>query len=154
MSSDEKKTAPARRAALADIHRMRSVIGLDREAWEDFLRPWGVTSSKDLAASDLADVRRRLHQITDSDTRRQADYQREKWAKRVYGVIGEWLAHAGYRHDSEAIRTVACRAARVDNFNAIPLSKLRQIYGSWTAKVRTARNVDSLMDAIDPALLN
>lgn len=154
MSSDERKTPAARRAALADIHRMKSIIGLDREAWEDFLRPWGVRSSKDLSDSDLADIRRRLHEITDKEAASQADYQRAKWSRRVYGVIAEWLARAGYRHDSEAIRTVACRAARVSDFNAIPLSKLRQIYMSWTAKTRTARDVESLLTAIDPARLN
>lgn len=154
MSSDERKTPAARRSALADIHRMRRIIGIEQDAWEDFLRPWGVSSSKDLSDSDLADIRRRLHEITDKDTRRQADYQREKWSRRVYGVIAEWLARSGYRHDSEAIRTVVCRAARADNFNTIPLSKLRQIYMSWTVKNRTARDVESLLTAIDPALLN
>lgn len=154
MSREETKTPAARRAALADIHRMRSIIGLDRDGWEDFLRPWGVSSCKDLSDSDLADIRRRLHGITDPVERERAAKEREKWARRVYGVIAEWLEHSGYRHDSEAIRTVACRAARATDFNAIPLSKLRQIYGSWTAKMRTARDVESLLAAIDPGLLN
>ncbi|MGN0029952.1 MAG: hypothetical protein ACI35Q_09535 [Marinilabiliaceae bacterium] len=154
MSSDERKTPAARRSALADIHRMKSIIGLDREAWEDFLHPWGVRSSKDLSDADLADLRRRLHEITDKEAARQADYQRAKWSRKVYGVVAEWLAHAGYRHDSEAIRTVVCRAARAKDFNTIPIGKLRQIYMSWTSKMRTARDVESLLTAIDPALLN
>lgn len=61
-----------RRAALADIHRMRKIAGIDdHDDWLNFLSSWGAISCKDLDYNTLQQIRWRLHQITDPEDAKQ-----------------------------------------------------------------------------------
>lgn len=149
-------TTPQRRAALADIHRMKHVIGLDRDGWLNFLQAWHVQSSADLSDADLADLRRRLHLITDprrSDTGRAGSIDKADdivlWRRRVYGAIGAFLQAQGYRSDSEAIRTTATRAAARDSFNAISLTELKQLYHAFRRKAEVASTAAATRQALE-----
>ncbi|MEE1346785.1 MAG: phage protein GemA/Gp16 family protein [Bacteroidales bacterium] len=156
-----ERTSPWRRAALADIHRMKSVLCMSDEDWRAFLAQWRVESSKDLTDDQLKELRHRLHDITDprqtATGRAEADSKATdiiRWRKRVYGVIGAWLREGHYKSDAAAIRTVACRATRRDDFNQISLSELKQLYHSWCKKRETAANAETLKRVFDSVSLN
>lgn len=156
------RTTPERRAALADIHRMRNIIGMDREEWVEFLRSaFHAESAKDLSDFDLGELRSRLHDITDprqtATGRNEAERKAAeltKWRKKVYGVIADYLRHNGYNVSSEAIRTIACRATRRGRFGEIALSELRQLYWSWRRKDQVSKDTLDLLRVLDPANLN
>ena len=161
MNQNEQKMSAWRRASLADIHRMRNIIGLDKDAWIDFLSPWHVESSRDLSDADLEELRHRLHDITDPRTTRAGRSEAASkiddiahWRRLVYKVIGSWLRATGYRSDAAAIRTIACRATRRDDFREINLSELRQLYYSWKRKRHVAEQTESLKALLETTSMN
>lgn len=131
MKRVETKDNPERRLALADIHRIKNTRGISDENWRLMLTSYGVESSADLPLGQLRLFRRRLHEMFADEV--HCD-ERAKWLKRVYGVVGKWLRDNGWKDDSEAIRTVICRAARKKALRSIELSHLKQIYYAWKAK--------------------
>lgn len=159
VSTAERVQTPGRRAALADIHRMKNIVGLDGEEWVEMLRAgWGVSSSKDLPDAELDELRRRLRDITDprlsaSGRAGAADKMGDVvlWRRRVWAVATEWLKRGGWRSDAEAVRTLVCRATRRPDFNQVSLSELRQFYHSWSRKARVAADSDRLRALLESA---
>lgn len=155
----ERVQTPERRAALADIHRMKNIVGLDGDEWAEMLRAgWGVSSSKDLPDAELGELRRRLHDITDarrsaSGRAGAADKMGDivRWRRRVWAVAAEWLERCGWRSDPEAVRTLVCRATRRPEFNEVSLSELRQFYHSWSRKARVAADSARLRAMLESA---
>jgi hypothetical protein len=82
------------------------------------------------------------------------------WRKRVIAVIGAWLAGRNQplpqplpsrEGDGLAvIKGIACRAAGVEDFNRIPLSKLRAIYAEWGNKNKVSVETRALMKEFSP----
>lgn len=98
----------------------------------DILESFGVESSKDLTEEEL-------QQVIDNITG-----EADKWRKRVLAAIFGWTKDIGYYYDIKQIKSVACRATGYNNFNDIPVSRLRDAYYEFVRKSRTtvgARNV-------------
>ena len=156
-----EKEESYRRAAIRDIHCRISALGMDDEEYREMLEAaYGARSSKELTTAELRDLRARLRQAMgdeipakDEKALRQQE-ELTKWRRRVYAVIAEWLRTMGYGASTEAIRTIACRAARREAFCDITLSQLKQIYHSWTAKRQTAAAAEETKALLSIASMN
>lgn len=140
-----------RRAAIADIHRMKALLGLTDDAYRQMLSGWGVGSSALMTDAQLAELRTRLHDLTDPRTSRTGrvsgkhDSEMILWRRRVYAVVGQWLHAMGYPPTAQAIRTTVCRATHADSFNSVSLSQLKQVYHSWCRKRDMAVEADAIL---------
>jgi hypothetical protein len=54
--------------------------------------------------------------------------------KRLIAVIFSHLEKNGYKPNMEYVKKVACKAAKADNFNNIPLSTLKSLYRRFGEK--------------------
>lgn len=70
------------------------------------------------------------------------------WRKRVMAAIGGWLTNMKTEHSATLIKSIACRAAGVDDFNKIPLSKLRAVYYEFVNRQNVAANSSILKDLL------
>lgn len=108
------------------------------------LSDYGVESSKDLTNAELTDVCDRLNGILNP-----GDAKRDRMRKRVIAAIGSWLRLIGKEGEGmDYIKGVACRAARVENFNHIPLERLTTIYNMFLKRQKDARAVNEVAGRI------
>lgn len=138
-----------RRAALADIHRMRKIAGIDdHDDWQSFLSSWGAISCKDLDYNTLQQIRWRLHQITDPKDAKQwkpiyvnnGAKELDMWRAKVHNIIRSWFRRTNYQGDAAAAEAIACRVAHVEDFYDIPLNSLKRIYFIFANKVKGLEN--------------
>lgn len=81
--------------------------------------------------------------------RKQIDKERDLWAKRVIASICSWIDLNRYQVENKVdyAKRIACRSARCERFNKIPLSKLRAIYAMY-------RKMNGVLRNPEPALSN
>lgn len=53
------------------------------------------------------------------------------WRKRCMASIGGYLRLAGKASNAQIIQAIACRATGVEDFNKIPISRLRNLYNAF-----------------------
>ncbi|MDR1653559.1 MAG: hypothetical protein LBS01_07945 [Prevotellaceae bacterium] len=115
--------------------------GIDAEQREFLLvSNYGVTSSKDLNYSHLLELVQLLERNGATPERSEMDV----WRKRLMGAIGGWLRSIGRAADGNAIKAIACRAAKVKNFNKIPLEQLRGLYNAFNNYKKDMKSVNEL----------
>ena len=108
------------------------------------LSAYGVESSKDLTNEEQTQLCDRLNEMVNPE-----DGKRDRMRKRVIASIGGWLKLIG--KDNEGIgyiKSVACRAAQVENFNQISLERLTTIYNMFLKKQKDAKVVNEVAGAI------
>lgn len=71
----------------------------------------------------------------------QKKNEADKWRKRVMAAVGGWLALSGKDSSAALIKGIACQAARCGDFNAIPVSQLRNLYNSFLRQQDELKNV-------------
>ena len=118
---------------LRKFHATCAKAGMNGDAKMALLSGFKVESSADLSEEQLKYVIRILE--------KQANPQGDQERKRVIASVGGWLRKCSIEHDMNTIKAIACRAAGVQNFNKIPLSKLRAIYYEFRNKQKV--NVDA-----------
>lgn len=128
---------------LRKFHSLCSRLGLDAETKLAMIGGYGVESSKDMSNAELTELCRRLEESLDPE-----GAKREQLKRRVMGAIGGWLRLIGKEADLNYIKSVACRAAGVENFNRIPTEKLRNIYSLFLKKQREAKAVNEVCGEI------
>ena len=106
---------------------------------ETILDSFGVTSSRDLNAHELLEA---CAAIEGELSPRTADY--DKWRKRLIAAVGGWMKAMNKEGNIDVIKAIACRAARVDNFNRIPIERLRSLYYAFNEKRKDLRFVDGI----------
>lgn len=57
-----------------------------------------------------------------------------KWRKRVFGSIGGYLQLMGRQSNTDIIKGIACRSTGYDEFNTIPVERLRNLYNTFVNK--------------------
>jgi hypothetical protein len=72
--------------------------------------------------------------------------------KRVIAAIGAWLRERGKTENIGIIKAIACRAAKANDFNAIPAGKLRALYEEWRNKRKVSVETDAVVGAIENEL--
>jgi hypothetical protein len=69
-------------------------------------------------------------------------------------VIGAYLRRLNYAENADSIKAVACRAAGYENFNSIPVSRLREIYYEFLRRNKTSVYVKAVITKIEHELSN
>lgn len=129
---------------LKKFHTLCTRLNLDADMKLALLSGYGVESSKDLSNAELTELCDHLNDILNPE-----DAKRDKMRKRVIAAIGGWLRLIGKGDEGvDYIKGVACRAAKVDNFNKIPLERLTNIYNMFLRKQKDAKSVNEVTGAI------
>lgn len=126
-------------------HTLCTVLGLDDEAKSAILTSWGVESSRDLTQHQLIDICAKLSAQVDE---KQGTARLDKLRKQVIAAIGGWLRETGQSEGLSKIKGIAMRASGYDDFNKIPRERLRNLIATFNNKVKDARAVDALTDAL------
>ncbi len=109
------------------------------------LSGYGVESSVDLSNGELTELCDRLNALLNPE-----DAKRDRMRKRVIAAIGGWLRLIGKGDESVAyIKSVACRAAKTENFNRISLEKLTTIYSMFLKRQKDAKSVNAVAGRIE-----
>lgn len=131
---------PDRKKLTAKLHVLKAQLGLDENSYSAFLDSFGVASSKDLTTDQLVRAVMVLEKQTKPDTSKKeptaTDPEADVWRKRVMAAVGAWLRNCAIESTAEKIKTIACRAAGVEQggFNKIPVARLRNIYYEFKKK--------------------
>lgn len=105
---------------LKKFHTLCARLNMDAEMKLALLSGYGVESSKDLSNVDLMKICDELNDILSPQ-----DAKRDRMRKRVIAAIGGWLRLIGKGNEGvDYIKGVACRAAKIGNFNQISLDRL------------------------------
>lgn len=109
------------------------------------LAGYGVESSVDLNNDELIQICDRLNSLLNPE-----DAKRDKMRKRVIAAIEGWLRLIGKGEQSASyIKSIACRAAKVDNFNHITLERLTTIYNMFLKRQKDAKAVNAVAGKIE-----
>jgi hypothetical protein len=100
------------------------------------LESFGVQSSRELTEEEL--------QLAVDGLTGEAD----KWRKRLIAAIFGWCRAINYQADIDKVKAIACRASGYDNFNKIPVSRLRDLYYGWVKKSRTRVGVAEFKEQV------
>ena len=133
------------RGLLKKFHTLCTVLGLDDEAKRAMLASWGVESSRDLSQHQLIDICAKLSEQVDHT---QGTARLDKLRKQLIASIGRWLRETGQAEGISKIKGIAMRASGYDDFNKIPRERLRNLIATFNNKVKDARAVDALTDAL------
>lgn len=160
MAKENRIMDEIHRGLVKKYHTLCTILGLDEEAKRAILASWGVESSRDLNQHQLIDICGKLSEQADQ---KQGTARLDKLRKQVIAAIGGWLRETGQQSNISIIKGIAMRASGYNDFNKIPRERLQNLIATFNNKVKDARAVDSLTDAmlrqrntagngIDPAL--
>ena len=122
-----------RKKLLKRFHTLLHVAGIDTDGKAVILQQYGVESSTQLSVYELMEI------INNIETRTNVNYQlQDKWRKRVIAVVSNYLKAMGSRktRDIDYIKTIATRAAKVDEFNKIPAERLKSLYNAFNQRIK------------------
>ncbi len=137
-------TAQQQKWLLKKFHTLCARLNMDADMKLALISGYGVESSKDLTNAELLELCDRLNEILNPE-----DAKTDKMRKRVIAAIGGWLRMIGKGDEGiNYIKGVACQAAKVDNFNKIPLERLTTIYNMFLRKQKDAKSVNEVAGQI------
>ena len=146
MAKKENRTMDEiHRGLVKKFHTLCTVLGLDDEAKHAILASWGVESSRDLTQHQLIDICAKLSEQVDE---KQGTARLDKLRKQVIAAIGGWLRETKQQSNISIIKGIAMRASGYNDFNKIPRERLRNLIATFNNKVKDARAVDALTDAL------
>lgn len=115
---------------LRKFHTLCSACGMTQEEKTAVVASFGVDSSADIDTHDLIDVCNRLAGRLDSGKATSKDRLR----KQVMAAIGGYLKKIGHDSNADIIKGIACRSTGYDDFNRIPVERLRNCYYAFVNK--------------------
>lgn len=133
------------RNILKKFHTLCSVLGLTDAEKRAIVESYGVESSRDMDTHDLIDV---CGKLSAQASERTGSGDMDKLRKRAMAAIGGYLKAVGRESNATVIKGIACRATGHDDFNKIPRERLRNLVAAFNNKVRDARAVNRITDAI------
>ena len=112
------------------IKKFKTLLGngkIDRNAELAMLSAYGVESCKDMTIYELIELCQKVELMVDPELAKM-----DKLRKNVLGSIKGWLELTGRKGMSlDYIKSIACRSAKVENFNRIKEKGLRKIIGEF-----------------------
>lgn len=135
--------AAQHRWLLRKFHTLCTRNGVSADQKLALIGSFGVESSKDMTSAQLLEACDLLEKLANPEAEKRA-----RLRKRVMASIGAWLRAIGKEDDADYIKSVACRAAGVENFNRIPAARLANLYNLFNKKRRDAQAVDRVCGAI------
>lgn len=146
MSKKENKTMDEiHRGLLKKFHTLCTVLGIGEEAKRAIVNSYGVESSRDIDTHDLVDI---CAKLSDQVNEKQGTAKLDKLRKQVIAAIGSWLRSTNQEQGISKIKGIACRATGYADFNKIPRERLRNLIATFNNKVKDARTIDALTDAL------
>lgn len=146
MSKKENKTMDEiHRGLLKKFHTLCTVLGIDQEAKRAIVRSYGVESSRDIDTHDLVNI---CAKLSDQANEKQGTMKLDKLRKQVIAAIGSWLRYTKQEQGISKIKGIACRATGYTDFNKIPRERLRNLIATFNNKVKDARAIDAVTDAL------
>lgn len=137
-------TAQQQKWLLKKFHTLCARLNMDADMKLALISGYGVESSKDLTNAELLELCDHLNEILNPE-----DAKTDKMRKRVIAAIGGWLRMIGKGDEGiNYIKGVACQAAKVNNFNKIPLERLTTIYNMFLRKQKDAKSVNEVAGQI------
>lgn len=130
---------------LKKYHSLCYKLGMTADDKLALLSGYGVESSVDLTNEELTNICDHLNSILNPE-----DAKRDRMRKRVIAAIGGWLRLIGKGNEGvEYIKGVACRAAKVENFNNITLERLTTIYNMFLKRQKDAKSINAVAGQIE-----
>lgn len=128
-----------KKALLRKFHALLGRAGIDAAEKEAMLASYGVTTSRDLNVYELTELCGKLDVLANPKA-----HVADKWRKRVIAAIDAYLLELKQESNIALIKSVACRAAKYDDFNSIPVERLRSIYNAFVQRTKDMKTVDKL----------
>lgn len=142
----ENKTMDSiHRNILKKYHTLCGVLGLGEMEKRAIVESYGVESSRDMDTHDLIDVCAKLSEQVES---KKGTNEMDKLRKRAMAAIGGYLRAAGTESNASVIKGIACRATGHTDFNKIPRERLRNLVATFNNKVKDAKSVDTITNAL------
>lgn len=132
-------TDKLRSVLIRRYHTLCSRLGLNADEKHDMLASYEVESSLELSTRQLEDVCSKLDAMLHPELG-----QLDKWRKRLMASIGGWLKLVGQDANAQRIKAIACRASQHENFNDIPVDRLRNLYYSFVNKQKDFNQVQRI----------
>lgn len=130
---------------LKKYHSLCYKLGMTADDKLALLSGYGVESSVDLTNEELTEICDHLNSILNPE-----DAKRDRMRKRVIAAIGGWLRLIGKGNEGvEYIKGVACRAAKVENFNHITLERLTTIYNMFLKRQKDAKSINAVAGEVE-----
>ena len=127
-------------ALLRKFHTLLGRAGVNADEKEAMLFAYGVESSKELTVYELTEICGKLD-LRANPAANTAD----QWRKRLIAAVNGYLRAMGKPGGNIAeIKAVACRAAQTDNFNRIPLERLKSLYNAFKNREKDLIKIDEL----------
>lgn len=120
-------------------HTLAGQLGMTDEEKRALLAQYKVQSSVDLSQHELVDVCACLSREIE---RRDGQQSMDALRKRLIAVVGKYLNACGKEVDIAYIKSTACRAAGIREFNRIPRERLRSLYGAFSIKLKDIKTVE------------
>lgn len=133
------------RNILKKFHTLCSVLGLTEYEKRAIIESYGVESSRDMDTHDLIDVCGRLSAQANEKT---GAGDMDRLRKRAMAAIGGYLRATGRQGNASLIKGIACRATGHADFNRIPRERLRNLIAAFNNKMKDARAVNEIADAL------
>ena len=121
------------------FHTMLGHTGGGSNAKEAILHSYGVDSTRELSAAQLIEACNTLDKILNPKLG-----ELDKWRKRVIASIGGWLRVMNIQENIAKNKAIACRAAKHEDYNDIPLEQLRSLYYAFTKKQKDINTVEMI----------
>lgn len=120
MKTEDRKSQLVRK-----YHAICAVSGTNEDMQRRIKESYGVRHINELSEDKIERIIVELQRIPNI------------WRKRVIASIGGWLYVTNQDKGIDYIKAIACRSARYDDFNRMPVSRLRDIYNEYLHKQET-----------------
>ena len=131
-----KTSTTTKKQLIKKFHVLLRQHGVDNETKAVILAGYGIESSVELSVPELIDLCNTIEKEFNKQLK-----ELDQLRKRVIAAIGGYLRALHRDENIQIIKAIACRATEYDNFNKIPTSKLRAIYGEFTRQTKAIKGV-------------
>lgn len=129
---------------LRKFHTLCSACGMTPEEKAAVVASFGVDSSADINTHDLIDVCNKLA----GQLGQNKDKSKDRLRKQVMAAIGGYLKKIGHESNADIIKGIACRSTGYDDFNKIPVERLRNCYYAFVNKQKDIAGAEAVALAL------
>lgn len=130
----------------AQFYTLLNKMGIPQTDSRDFVMDYtdGNTSSlSELYNNDPLLYYKMINDMAEMVKKKETDT--DKWRKRVMASVGGYLKLMGNESNANIIKSIACRSTGYDTFNAIPASRLMNVYNTFLNKQKDYKALDKEM---------
>lgn len=127
------------RLLLKKFHTLCGKAGVSQEEKRAMVESYGHISSKELTVPELVSLCNSLEAMMRPDL-----VELDKYRKRLLASIFAWREAMSDKSTMGEVKAIACRAAKAEKFNDIPLERLRSLYNAFNKKTKDLAMVEDL----------